>query len=100
MKNFLVFSLISLASFLPLYNAHSILINDRFGSVDKGTRLKPTGDTSKYSDFDGCEILGIKGDILTLECYRSSREPRTGKPFTLKKTFEISSREIPKYFTK
>jgi hypothetical protein len=100
MKNFIIFSLVALTFFLPPYKAYSILINDRFGSVDKGTRLNPIGDTSKYSDFDACEIMGIKGDVINLECYRSAREPRTGKPFTFKKTFEISAREIPKYFTK
>ncbi len=101
MKNFLILSLIALASFLPSYKAHSMfLINDRFGSVDVGTILKPKNDNSKYSDFDNCQIIGIRGNVLNIECSRPAREPKTGKPIIFKKTFEISSQEIPKYFTK
>jgi hypothetical protein len=100
MKAFILFSMIALTSLLPANKAFCILITDRFGSVDVGTRLKPVGDNSKYSDFDGCEIIKINGDIITLNCYRPSREPRTGKPFTLEKIFQINSRDIPKYFTK
>lgn len=102
MKNFLILSLIALASFLPIYKAHSgILINDRFGSVDVGTTLRPKNDDrSKYSEFDSCEIKGIKINFLIIECSKPTREPKTGNPFSFKKTFEISAHDIPRYFTK